>query len=90
MSIEVSIPPFLQPLADNLKRVEVTGNTVGECLEALAKKYPRLKARLFVKKGKLPGGMNIYVNGESVYPDAMARQVRDGDKIHLAYLIFGG
>ena len=90
MSVEINIPPFLQPLAGDVKRVDVSGSTVGECLEALVKRYPRLKARIFTKGGKILRGLNIFINSESAYRDALARQVKDGDKIHLAYLIFGG
>jgi molybdopterin converting factor small subunit len=90
MSIEVNIPPLLQTLADGNKRIDVSGGTVGECLEEMIERYPGLKGRLFTRGGKIAGGLNIYVNGEGVYPDALARPVKDGDKIHLAYLIFGG
>lgn len=90
MSVEINIPPFLQPLADDVKRVDVSGSTVGECLEAMVKRYPRLKKRVFTTGGKISRGLNIYINGESAYPDTLARPVKDGDKIHIAYLIFGG
>ncbi len=90
MSIEVNLPPLLQTLADGMKQIDVSGNTVGECLEAMVKRYPGLKERLFTTGGKISRGLNIYINGEGVYPDVLARPVKDGDKIHLAYLIFGG
>ncbi len=90
MVVEVSIPPLLQTLADGTKQIDVGGGTVSECLEAVVKRYPRLKARLFTRGGKIAKGLNIYINGEGVYPDVLARSVKDGDKVHLAYLIFGG
>jgi molybdopterin converting factor small subunit len=90
MTVEISLPPSLQTLADNVKRVDVSGGTVGECLGAMIAQYPRLKGRLFTRGGKILKGLNIYVNGERVSPEPLARPVRDGDKIHLAYLIFGG
>jgi len=90
MSIAVNIPPLLQTLADGVKQIDVSGSTVGECLEEVVKLYPVLKKRLFTTGGKIAKGLNIYINGEGVYPDVLARPVKDGDKIHLAYLIFGG
>jgi len=33
MSVQVNIPPFLQSLADDVKQIDVSGNTVGEFLD---------------------------------------------------------
>ncbi len=90
MSVEINIPPFLQPLADDVKRVDVSGSTVGECLEAMVKRYPRLKKRVFTTGGKIHKGFVIFVNNESTYPDVLSRPVKDGDIIHIAHPIFGG
>ena len=90
MSVEVNIPPAFQALIGGVKQIEVIGNTVGECLDALLKKHPELKSRLFNARDKLSGGINIFVNGEKVHPDPLAKPVRDGDTIHLAYIILGG
>ena len=90
MGIEVNIPPFLQPLIGGARQVEVEGDTVGACLAELARRYPRLKDKLFDKVGKLPKGMNIFVNGKSIYPGGVTAPVRDGDKIHITYVIQGG
>lgn len=90
MSAEVNLPPFLQQLADDVKRVDVSGDTVGECLDELVTRYPRLKARIFTEGRKIHKGFNIFINGESAYPDSLARPVKDGDIIHIAHPIFGG
>jgi molybdopterin converting factor small subunit len=90
MSIEINIPPALQALIGGVRQIDVAGGTVGECLEALSRKYPALKPRLYSSNGRPAGGMSIYVNGESAYPEPMARPVSDGDKIHLAYIVLGG
>jgi molybdopterin converting factor small subunit len=90
MSVEINIPPVLQAIIGGARQIDVAGGTVGECLEALSRKYPALRPRLFNRRGKPPSGMSIYVNGESAYPDPLARPVREGDKIHLAYIVLGG
>ncbi len=90
MSIGVNLPPFLQQLAEDVKRVDVRGGTVGECLEELVGRYPRLKPRIFAGDGRLAKGLSVYINGENAYPGELARPVRDGDNLHLAHLIFGG
>jgi molybdopterin converting factor small subunit len=90
MSVEINIPPLLQHLAGGVRTAEVEGGTVAECLEALATKYPQLKARLFGPGGKLPHGLNIFLNGESAFPGELSRPVKDGDRLHIAYVMVGG
>ena len=90
MSIQINVPPFLEPFTGGLKRVDVSGNTVGECLEGLATLYPGVREKLFTRDGQLPKGLNIFINGEDAYPGVMNEPVNEGDTIHIAYLIFGG
>jgi molybdopterin converting factor small subunit len=90
MSVEINIPPAFQAVVGGIRQIDVTGSTVGECLDALLKKHPELKPRVFSRQGKLPKGLNIYVNGENVNRDPLAKPVRDGDTIHLAYIVLGG
>jgi molybdopterin converting factor small subunit len=90
MSVEINIPPVLQALVGDIKQIDVTGRTVGECLEELVKQYPQLKSRLFKKKNELANGINIFVNGENAYPKPLAKPVGDGDKIYIAFIVLGG
>jgi molybdopterin converting factor small subunit len=90
MSVSISLPPVLQALAGDVKNVDVNGSTVGECFKDLAARYPRLKARLLTRRGNPPKGMHIFVNGENVYPEPLARPVHDGDKVYISYLVLGG
>jgi molybdopterin converting factor small subunit len=90
MSVAINIPPSLQALVDGVGRVEVDGGTVGACLRALVQLYPRLKEKIFTRNGRLPKGMNIFINGKSTGPRQLAEPVRDGDKVHIAYIVLGG
>jgi molybdopterin converting factor small subunit len=90
MAVLVTLPPVLQALAGGVKNVGVGGGTVGECLEELAARYPQLKTKLFTRRGKLPKGTNIFVNGANVHPEPLARKVNDGDNVHISYLVLGG
>jgi molybdopterin converting factor small subunit len=90
MSVEINIPPSLQALVDGVKQVDVAGGTVGECLEDLVRRYPRLKGKIFTRGGRLPKGMNIFINGASAGPRPLAMPARDGDKVHIAYIVLGG
>ena len=70
--------------------VEVSGSTVGECLNRLVDQFPGVKESLFAKDGKLNHIVEIYVNLESSYPEELAKPVKDGDELHLVIIIVGG
>ena len=90
MSVEINIPQFLQHLTNDMKVADVNGRTVGECLGDLAKKFPQLDALLFTKNGKLLKHLDVYINGESAYPEELAKPVNDGDELHIINAIVGG
>ena len=90
MSVEINIPTFLQHLTGDVKVVCVKGKTVGKCFADLIKQYPRLEERLYDKRGKLLKNLNVYVNGESAYPETLTKPVNDGDIIQIVYVVIGG
>ena len=90
MSVEIIIPPSLQPLTGGESAISASAGTIRNCLEDLADKYPELRARLFNKSGRLAGGLNVFINAEAAYPGALARLVRDGDRLYLSYIVMGG
>ena len=61
MSVKIVIPPYLRSFTDYLEVVEVTGSTVGICLDHLTKKFPDAKKVLFTHNGNLLDYINIYV-----------------------------
>jgi molybdopterin converting factor small subunit len=90
MSVQINIPQFLYHLSGNVKVVEVEGKTVGECLDELVKQFPQLRESLFTEKGMLLSLLNVYVNGESAYPEELAKPVSAGDKLDIMYTLVGG
>jgi molybdopterin converting factor small subunit len=90
MSVEIVIPPSLQPLAGEAKSISVSSDTVGACLEELAGQYPGLRSRIFTRKGKLLKGLNIFINREAAFPGELARPVYDGDKLFISFIVMGG
>jgi len=89
MSIEISLHRTHRRYTDGKEIIEVEGKTVGECLKELVKKYPPLEKEIF-KNGKLNSLLEIYLNGESAYPNELAKPVKDGDKISLVYMLSSG
>ena len=77
-------------LTGNVKVLNVEGKTIGECLEELLKEFPQLRESLFAEDGKLLNLLNIFVNGESAYPEELTKQVNSGDKLDIMYTLVGG
>ena len=90
MSIQVSIPYFLQYLIDGMEVAEVNGDTAGQCLDHLVKQLPDIKKELFNEHHKLLNYIDIYVNGKSTYPEELAQPVKDGDELSIVFIIAGG
>ena len=90
MSIKISIPSYMQSFTNNMKAVEVNGNTVGECLNHLIKQFPGMKKQLFSKNDNLFENIIISVNGESAYPKQRAKPVKDGDELNIVLIVGGG
>ncbi|MFH1381608.1 MAG: MoaD/ThiS family protein [Chloroflexota bacterium] len=90
MGVEVHIPQFLEHVTGNVRQIYVAGQTVGECLGYLVKRFPGLQTRLFTGDGKLRGELDVCVNGISAYPEELAKPVSEGDRIDIMYIIIGG
>lgn len=90
MSVTVNIPAFLLGITKDTKAAEVSGETVGECLNGLVKKYPRLDDALFDRNGKLHSYLDVFINRKSSHPEVLARKVKDGDELHILNILLGG
>ncbi len=90
MSVKINIHPTLHSFTDNQDVVQVNWSTVGQCLEQLVARFPHVRERLFDKDGKLLSHVDVYVNGESAYPEEMAKPIKDGDELHIILMIAGG
>ena len=90
MAIKIRLCPSLYEAADGEPLTEVNASTIGQCLEQLAQRFPNTAKWLFDRAGEVQDYLDIYVNGESAYPDALAKPVRDGDEINIIFLLGGG
>ena len=89
MSVKIKTHPFLRRFLNNQEEVEVTGTTVGECIDDLEHKFPGFKEQI-LRNGKLRDIFEIYVNYDSAYPEELARPVKDGDTVTIITYIAGG
>ena len=90
MTVRINILPYLRHFTNSQEIVEVSGNTVEQCLGDLIRQFPSIETMLFDGNGKLLDYVDIYVNGESAYPEELTRSVKDGDELHIVLIIGGG
>lgn len=90
MSIKVHLYSSLQQFTNDRNMVEVSGSTIGQCLDDLVKQFPKIKPVLFDKDGKLLGQIFVSVNLKSAYPEELTKLVNDGDELYIALIIAGG
>jgi adenylyltransferase/sulfurtransferase len=90
MSVAVNIHKTHRQFTADQESVQVSGDTVGDCLNDLAQRFPQMKTALWDAKGRLKNQIEIYVNMESAYPDELKKKVRPGDEIHITVMLAGG
>ena len=90
MTVKVNIHPMLRFHTGGHEAVEVTGTTVGECLDNLFLEYPELKTDLLEENNGLKRHFEIFVNAETAYPEELHMPVRDADEIHIIMMVAGG
>jgi sulfur carrier protein ThiS len=90
MSVNIEIPSVFGRYSGNKLNFRVEARTVGEALHKLGKESPGLGKMLLDDEGKLTRAFDVFVNGESAYPGTMARPVKDGDKLNIVMVIYGG
>ncbi|QDU93331.1 MoaD/ThiS family protein [Lignipirellula cremea] len=59
----VFIPPASRELAGGVQQVEVTGQNVGQVIDALEEKFPGMRSRLCSDEGLRPG-ISVTVNDQ--------------------------
>ncbi len=91
MSAKIRIPRYLQDKTDGESMIDVTGNTLRECLGKLVHCYPALKGEIVDGQGMLLLKWLISINGRLVIAsDELSVPVIDGDVILLVPMVAGG
>jgi len=87
----VRIPPVLRAQAGGAKTIEVSGDTVGEVLDALVAAHPGLRAQLFTDEGTLNRFVNVYVDGQDArYTGELTTAVDERDEVVILPAMAGG
>ncbi len=90
MSVTIEIASYLRQYAGDKESVQVNGKTVAECLEQLTRKYPDMKKMLLAPDGKMHGYVSVFLGGAMSTADDLTQPVKDGETLHVLYVIGGG
>ncbi len=90
-TISVRLPTVLRPQANGQSEVTVSGDTVGDVVNALVAEYPGLQANLLDAEGKMRKFVNVYVNDEDIrFLDKLDTAVTEGDEVAILPAVAGG
>jgi len=90
MSVIVKLSPVLQEFSGGVETLEVSGQTVDECLNQLEARFPGIRESLLDRQGKLLRVFGIYLNSDGLYSVELDSPVRDGDEIVILNFLMGG
>ncbi len=90
MRVTVNIPTLLRPLANNQKRIEITGLNVLEVIDQIEQQYPGIKEKL-VTEGQAHRFVNIYINDNDIrFSEGLSTSLQEGDSITILPAVAGG
>lgn len=90
MAATLFLPAILAKLAD-AKSLDADGDTVGDIVADVARRYPALDRRLRDDKGDPYPFVTFYLNDEDIrFRGGFAAAVADGDEITVVPAIAGG
>jgi molybdopterin converting factor small subunit len=87
---QVVVPaPYRGPTLGE-ERIEVAGATVGECLEAVGKRFAGFRELIFDAAGRVHKFVKLFVNGEEIERTALDKPVDRDDRVEILAAIAGG
>jgi molybdopterin synthase sulfur carrier subunit len=90
-AVLVRIPTPLRRLTGGQGEVTVDGRSVQELLDALERRFPGMRERLYDETGQLRRFVNIYINDEDIrFAQGVDTPVKAGDEVSIVPAIAGG
>jgi len=92
MSVTVTIAAaIMEDVTRSTSNVEVSGvSTFQDILDKLEVMFPGFNELMYNDHCRLNAILDVYVNGESVYPNERTTKVKDGDVVSITMLYEGG
>lgn len=88
MGVKVILHPFVNNGVE--AQLEMDARNTGEVLREVTKRIPGAEKKLFHKPGQLKGYVEVYVNGQTAYPNEMTAPLKDGDTVSVLVFLAGG
>lgn len=85
MSARLHISKILSYYTNNRKYIDVTGDTISECLDYLVKECPGLLNIVQSQDGSIASYIAVYINRDSDTPERLDKPVKDGDEFFIEY-----
>lgn len=91
MSVTINLPTVLANLADGKQAIEANGTTLGEAIEDVAQRFPKLAPRLRDEAGNPYSFVTFYLNDEDIrLKSGFDTSIGDGDDVTIVPAIAGG
>ena len=91
MPVFVLLPNVLVKHAEGRRTLEAEGNTVGDVVADVARRFPALGTRLRDDRGEPYQFVTFYLNDEDIrLSGAFAKPVCDGDELTIVPAVAGG
>jgi molybdopterin converting factor small subunit len=87
----INLPSVLTPLADGLHELDAIGDTVGQAIDDVARRYPSLSPRLRDEHGAPYPFVTIYLNDEDIrFIGGFDASLKPGDELSVVPAVAGG
>ncbi len=87
---QVVVPSRYRIPTNGESRIEVDGDTVRHCIEAVEARYPGFQELILDRKGELRRFVRLLVNDEVIARDALDAPVSGDDSIAILAAAAGG
>lgn len=90
MRLTLRLSPSLMQTIDQKLEVELSGNTIDDCLQSGSKTYPELNALLWIEGEHLNPQLLLFHNDEQIRERDFTKPIKTGDVLDLIPAIEGG
>jgi molybdopterin synthase sulfur carrier subunit len=87
---EVEVPSRYRGPTLGEQLIEVEGNTVRGCIDAVEARYPGFRELIFDARGDLRRFVRLFVNGDALATDAVDAPVGKRDRVQILAARAGG
>lgn len=88
MGVKVTLHPFVNNGVE--AKMDLDVQNTEEVFKEVIKRIPEAEKKLFQKPGQLKGYVEVYVNGQTAYPNELNAPLKDGDSVSVLVFLAGG